>query len=440
MTRGEALKVGIDAGSVSPDRSGGVATGLGALIRALGRLDDGGERYTVIADSDGQADWLGGLAGSNTGITVRRGGPAGDGATAAARLKRLLGPLLPKARAAQRLIALPRSWPEVPVSDGFHEALGCDVIHFATQRFVVCAAPTVYSPHDLQHLHYPQFWSPHDLVWRETIYPAGCRFAHTVTVNTEWTKQDVIRQYRVAPEKVQVIPEGPPTNLQARSTVGSQAETRSRYGLEEGFAVYPAATWPHKNHLGLLDALALLRDERKCRIPLVCTGSRDARFWPRIERRIADLALGSQVRFLGFVPDDDLRAICRMARFLVQPSLFEASSLPIFDAWLEGVPVACANATALPEQVMDAALLFDPTSPASVAEAMARISSDAELRQDLRSRGYERVKDFDWERTARCYRAVYRRAAGWPLSEEDRWLLGWNWMREPKRARSVIDE
>jgi glycosyltransferase involved in cell wall biosynthesis len=184
-------------------------------------------------------------------------------------------------------------------------------------------------------------------------------------------------------------------------------------------------TWQHKNHLRLLEALALLRDERDLVVRLVCTGSTYA-FWPAIERRIKELNLESQVKFLGFVPEEELRALYRLSQFLIMPTLFEASSLPIFEAWFEGVAVASSNVTALPEQVLDAALMFDPTDTRSIANAIEEISSSAALRQELIDRGYRRLADFDCERTARMYRAVYRRAANYPLTPEDRRLLAGN--------------
>jgi glycosyltransferase involved in cell wall biosynthesis len=117
----------------------------------------------------------------------------------------------------------------------------------------------------------------------------------------------------------------------------------------------------------------------------------------------------------------------------VMPSLFESDSSPIYEAWLEGTPIVCSNVTSLPVQVMDAAILFDPYDPESIANAMRRVATDSSLRHDLTAYGYLRVKDYDWNRTAKAYRAVYRRAAGHLLSEEDRWLLEWDWMERPMR-------
>jgi glycosyltransferase involved in cell wall biosynthesis len=127
--------------------------------------------------------------------------------------------------------------------------------------------------------------------------------------------------------------------------------------------------------------------------------------------------------------------VYRLSQFLVMPSLFEAISLPIFDAWAEGVPVICSNVTVLPEQVQDAAVLFDPHSVDSIANAIAEVATSVEIQQRLRNNGSQRVKDFSWERTAKAYRAVYRRAAHVPLTDEDRWLLNWDWIRTPHRKR-----
>jgi len=336
-------------------------------------------------------------------------------------------------RVRHRLVVDYRKWPEVPISNGFYESLGCDVIHFLNQMdFVLCALPTVYNPHDLQHLHYPQFWTPSTIASRETIYPAACHFAQTVVVGSQWIKDDVARQYRTNPEKIQIIAEGPPTQSTSEPTSAEIARVKEKYGLGAAFAIYPAVPWQHKNHDRLLEALALLRDTRDLVVPLVCTGS-PSTYLPQIEKRVDELQLAPQVKFLGFVPDEELRCLYRLSQFLVLPTLFEASSLPMFEAWFEGVPVASSNATALPDQALDAALFFDPLDVGAIADAIARMATDANLRGELIERGRRRLQDFDRERTAKAYRAVYRRAAGFPLTDEDRLLLGWDWMRHPEK-------
>jgi glycosyltransferase involved in cell wall biosynthesis len=263
------------------------------------------------------------------------------------------------------------------------------------------------------------------------MYPMGCRFARTVVVGSEWAKDDILRHYKLDPEKVQVIPEGAPNQVSPSVDADTVQRVRERYRLPETFLLYPAIMWPHKNHLRLLEALAFLRDERELVVPLVFTGTQHNRSWPQVRERIRLLGLERQVYCLGFLSETDLRAIQTLAFCLVQPSLFEASSLPIFDAWLDGVPVACSRVTALPEQVRDAALLFDPFNAKDIANAIATIVTRPDVRDDLRTCGFRRLKDFDWERTAKTYRAVYRRAAGYPLNDEDLWLLNGHGMPAP---------
>lgn len=438
------LKVAI-AAHAGPGGTGGVARFVESLVHALGKLQDGGEKYLVVVRSEEHHAWLKPLLGPNQEIVsdpqstreVQERRRRSMGMSILRLFRSALGPLFPAARAVHHLINDPRYWPEVPLSDGFYESLGCDVLHIPNQPFFLCSIPTVYNPHDLQHLHYPQFWAPHAIAWRETVFPFGCHFANTVVVGSQWVKHDVIRRYRTDPDKIQVIFEAPTTETQPRPSKDLLSRVKNKYQLEQPFALYPAGAWEHKNHLRLLEALALLRDTKGLIVPLICTGTRRKEFWPRIERRLEELKLSPQVRFLDLVPDSDLSGIYGLAQFLILPTLFEAISLPIFEAWLAGLPVACSNVTALPEQVRDAALMFDPTSSESIARAVARMATDSELRRDLRMRGNRRLEAFTWERTAKAYRAVYRRAAGFPLTEEDRWLLSWDWAQDPEKEKEV---
>lgn len=432
MSNNEILRIAIDA-RIALGKAGGVSQAIMRLVQTLGMLD-GPETYTVVADSEERSSWLRPFLAPNQQFAYKSNASSQPNSGVLKNLRRAF------VRAAGRLAgSTPKTWPEVPVSDGFYESLECDVVHFPTQKFVLCAVPSIYNPHDLQHLHLPQFFTAAGIANRETIYQAGCHFARTVVVGSQWVKDDVISQYGVAPHKVQVVPEHQPIQSSSELSIEAIAEVRNKYELQEPFAVYPAVTWPHKNHLRLFEALAHLRDARGLKIRLICTGARHESHWPRIEDRLDALKLRDQVKFLGFVSERDLTAIYRLSQFLVMPTLFEASSLPIFEAWLEGTPVACADVTALPDQVMDAALLFDPYDTMSMADAIARMATDNELREQLRDRALMRLKDFDWERTAKAYRAVYRRAAGRRLTEEDSWLLSWDWMRNPERKMEVVN-
>ncbi|MFB3817712.1 MAG: glycosyltransferase family 4 protein [Candidatus Methylomirabilales bacterium] len=428
----EPLHVAIDF-AAPPEGNEGVAAATLCLIHALGQLTDGRETYTVVVPSAPQAARVRPYLGLRQRVGLRRAGGAGAPG-AGALLRRTLGTLRPAARAVRRLVNPPR-WPAVPVSDGFYEGLGAEVVHFASQGFTLCALPSVYSAHELEHLHFPQCFTPEALAWREALYPTAIRLAHTVVVGSRWTRADLLRRYPVDPAKVQVIPEAPPTLASPEPAPEALRRLARTLGLPRPFALYPAGIWPHKNHLRLLEALALLRDRDGCFVRLVCAGAASPRFWPEVERRVADLGLADRVRFPGFLPEDDLRGVYRLAHALVLPGLFEASSHPVFAAWQEGVPVACARAAALPEQVEDAALLFDGESVEALADAVRRILDDESLRRRLQERAARRLAEVSWERTARMYRAVYRQAAGAPLGEEERALLAGPDPRETQPLR-----
>jgi glycosyltransferase involved in cell wall biosynthesis len=417
------LRIAINAQMLSGDEVGGVEQFTMGLIHGLGRLQDGPEQYSIIGhwlDPGRLAPYL----GPNQRIVS---GPRGTRTQLAKRLaRRALGPVYALGRKVWRVArpaASAQSFPtQVPESRGFFESLDVDLVHFPYQNFVRCNLTTIFNPHDLQHLHYPQFFTPGQIKWRETVYRAGCQHAEAVVLDSRWAKEDIARRYEVDPRKMYVILPGPTTGLYEAVNEAILAKVRRRFRLPETFALYPAQTWPHKNHIRLLEALRWLQGQRGFSIWLVCTGVRNE-FWPDIRKRIRELRLENTVRFLDFVGTTELRALYRLAQFVVFPSLFEGAGLPVLEAFAEGTPVACSAVTSLVEYGGDAVLPFDPTSIESIAEAIRRMTLDRELRVALCERAAARLRLFSWEGAAKTYRALYRRVAGSPPTGEDAELL-----------------
>jgi glycosyltransferase involved in cell wall biosynthesis len=433
--RAPSLRVAINA-QITPDLFvGGMQSALTGLINSLGKLTDGDEEYIIIGPQNNW-EWLEAYIGRNQRVV--------PGFTTGNRsLHRFVNRIrraywkIRKADGAAAINHPERH--EVPISSGFYESLGCQVLHFPYQHYTVCTLPSIYNPHDLQHLHYPQFFTAAEIAYRETIYRAGCDLSRTVVVGSQWIKQDVTDHYHINPKKIQVIPWAAPTLVYASPTSELLKFVNEKHKLTPPFAFYPAATWEHKNHIRLLEALAYLRDRETLKVNLVCTGALVA-FWPKVEQTLRDLNLNDQVKFLGIVPSEELRAIYKMSQFVVVPSLFEAASGPVFEAWQEDAPACCSNVTSLPQQVGEAALIFDPFSIGEIAKAVKKMATDDEFRNQLVAKGIERRKVFSWEKTAKAYRAVYRRAGKRPLSEEDQYLLGWDWMSAPNHSEETLHE
>lgn len=411
-----ARRVCLDARLVS-GVLGGVEQGIIGLAHGFSQLADGDEEYVFLTYTDSR-EWLRPYVQGRCRLE-------GDLDTPRSLLGTVrLGPVTPVLRSAWHRLSplLGRRGVPIPRSDGSLEGVGASLVHFTVPVACLTHLPSIYQFYDLQHRHLPGLFTPRERVARDYQYHAFCDQASLVSTLTEWGKQDLVQQLGLPPNKVVVVPWAPALSAYPAPTEMNLLEVQRRFGLPDRFLFYPAQSWPHKNHLGLLDALAQLRDQQSLRIPLVCSGARN-RFFPQIERRVHDLGLADQVTFLGFVNELDLHCLYRLCRALVFPSRFEGFGMPLLEAFLTGVPVACSNAACLPELAADAAVLFDPESPREMAQAIQRVWTDEALRHDLVARGRRQVAHYSWERTARMLRAHYRRLAGWPLTDEDHALL-----------------
>ena len=291
-------------------------------------------------------------------------------------------------------------------------------MHFVRQSAFLTELPSIYHPWDLQHLHLPEFFTPQQVLQRDLTYRAFCEAAERIVAASSWTKADLIEKMGIAEEKIVVIPVARDVDTAPLPTPADLAATSAAFKLPERFLLYPAQTWPHKNHIRLVEAIAHLRDTRGVSIGLVLTGYQNEHF-PEIRSAVRRLRLSEQVQFAGYVTPLQVQALYRLAVGLIFPSLFEGWGIPIVEAFEAGTPVACSNVTSLPSMVGDAALVFDPYDVESIASAASTLWSDEAERRQLSERGQARARLFDPEPIAATYRALYRHVAGRPMSPAD---------------------
>jgi glycosyltransferase involved in cell wall biosynthesis len=211
--------------------------------------------------------------------------------------RRLLPPLYTAWQIVTPLIGR-RAIP-LPRSDGTIERDGIEVMHFPAQTAFLTDVPSMYHPWDLQHIHHPELFTPRNRFRRDLSYSALCAQASVVAVAVTSAKEDLTRHFRLAPEKIDVIAIAPATECYEPPRRKGLARLRHSRRLPERFAFYLAHTWPHKNHLALVEALRLLRS-RGLNIPLVCSGGLTD-FYPRIARAVRAAGLVDSIRFLGYV-------------------------------------------------------------------------------------------------------------------------------------------
>jgi glycosyltransferase involved in cell wall biosynthesis len=400
---------------------GGVEQVIIGLASALSRLDDGNEQYLFLANP-GHTAWLEPFVCGPSSVLLSPppGATLAERPSARETARSAVSRVIPaEIRAAARR-RRPRTY-SLPESDGTIERAQVHVMHFPMQVGFRTEIPTIFAPHDLQHLHLPQFFSRAAIAEREARYRALCDRASIVTVMSTWGRDDIVARYGLSPQKVRIVPGAATTDAYDRPTECEITGTRERLRLPENFALYPAKAWPHKNHLRLVAAVKLLRD-KGVDVPLVLTGEQGGSEVAVLDAA-DNLGVRDLVRFVGFVSPRDLVALYRMARMLVFPSLFEGWGIPVVEAMAAGLPVACSNATCLPAITAGGAELFDPTDPEAVADAIGKVWRDEALRERLIVGGLARAACFSWDRTARTFRACYRMLGGRELSTEDRALL-----------------
>jgi glycosyltransferase involved in cell wall biosynthesis len=311
---------------------------------------------------------------------------------------------------------------EIPASDGLYEAIGADVLHITYPlNFVRSSVPTVITMHDLQHRHLPELFPLDGMRWRECTYPQMFRLSRAIITVSRFCKEDIVKQYGVPASKIYVIPLAAPIGVYARPSAETKRIVINKYQLPQDFMLYPAMTYEHKNHVRLLQAIALLRAEG-IKASLVCTGAQ-FHHWPVIRQTISELRLERSVQFLGFVDASDLTALYELAQFIVLPSLFEGAGLPLLEAFKASRAVACSDIAAFREYGGDAPLFFDARAPRSIADAIRTMVGNADLRVTLAARGARQGAQYNWCRTAGLHRAVYRKVAGLELSSEENQLL-----------------
>jgi glycosyltransferase involved in cell wall biosynthesis len=388
----QRLRVAIDA-RLRVGASGGVETVAIGIAQGFAELEPDDLDLTFVGYEDAD-DWLGPHLGAASLVRVpskslTRGG-----------LRRATDAM---ATLSAGLLGGPRHVPPGVALRRDHEMnrLEADVIHYPYQAACLPDRPFLYQPHDLLHVHHPELLPSDQVRRREMQYAAMCERAALVVVGTRWVRDDVCAHFHLPRERVSVITMAPPQR------VAGDAELPA--ALPPRYLLYPAANWPHKNHAKLIAALAVCW-HGGVDVELVLTGPRLAAFPDPIG--IAEsLGVEEHVHDLGFLDEATLARVYEHARGVVVPTQFESASFPIWEAFQAGVPVACSDVTALPEQVGKAAILFDPDDVPAISAAMSVLWTDESVRTSLVNSGRERVGDFTWVRTAAGLAAAYRSVA-----------------------------
>jgi glycosyltransferase involved in cell wall biosynthesis len=268
-----------------------------------------------------------------------------------------------------------------------------------TTYLLASRRPYAFTLHDLQERYFPENFDLARRLWRYATNNLLARRAARIVCESGHVRDDITRFLGVEAGRVSVIPAPPVSSfLDVDASPAALAAVRARLKLPERYILYPAQFCAHKNHLRLVEALALIV-QRHPQVHLALTGTRRFEF-DRVMARVEQLGLTQHVTHLGQLEVADLALVYRLASLVAIPTLFESISIPIYEAWIMGVPVCASNVVALPEQLGDAGVLFDPLSVQDIAAKIGALLANEELQRTLVGRGRQRIAGMTMDRYA----------------------------------------
>ncbi|HYV25230.1 MAG TPA: glycosyltransferase family 1 protein [Pyrinomonadaceae bacterium] len=286
-----------------------------------------------------------------------------------------------------------------------------DVLHVQYTAPPLAPCAVVATIHDLSFEHLPETFNRRSRAQLRLTVRRTARKAAQILTLSEFSRQDIIDTYSIAPDRVSVTPAAAASHFKPIEDETELRKIREAYGIERDYILLVSSIQPRKNLIRLIEAYSCLRGLRpEGKLPqLVLVGKRgwlDNETFRAAQRHSAN----NDIAFTGYVAEKDLPALYSGATCFVYPSFFEGFGLPVLEAMQCGAPVIAGNRTSIPEVVGKAGLLFDPFDTNSLVQALTRVLDDSEYRAVLRMQGLERARQFDWKRTARMTLQTYQKA------------------------------
>lgn len=296
-----------------------------------------------------------------------------------------------------------------PIIPYYESYLGFpDILHGTDYVVYPCAKSLkVMTIYDLTFMKYPNF-----VDWVVRSYYARVKqclkWTDLVITISESSKKDIIEYLQVLPEKVYVTPLASRyyPNYLFPATM-QELEQQTHYNFSKPYLLFVSTIEPRKNINSLISAFNLLKTKYKIEHQLVLVGKKGWNYEP-IFTAIENSPWKNEIHHLDYLANDLVALFYSRADVFVYPSHYEGFGLPVLEAMTLGAPVITSNTSSIPEVTGDAAILIDPNDPVELAEAILKIISDSQLRQDLIEKGKARAELFSWERTAKETLKAYR--------------------------------
>ncbi len=256
--------------------------------------------------------------------------------------------------------------------------------------------------HDLGHLYFPETYPTVKRLYHYWTTRWNAHAAIRVLADSEATRDDIVKFCHIEPSKISVVyPAFDARRYRPNGLSGSAASSALRFRIVRDYLLAIGTIHPRKNYLALIESFArLISESRFQNLDLVIVGKKGW-LYQNIFDRARNMGLDNCVHFLDYVPAEDMPSLVAGARLLAFPSLHEGFGIPVLEAQACGTPVVCSMTSSFPESAGDGALFFDPQDKDAIYSAMARVLDDDNLRSKIIRNGFENVKRFSWEKSAK---------------------------------------
>ena len=257
--------------------------------------------------------------------------------------------------------------------------------------------PQIAVFHDINFEHFPQDFPKLALWHYKKFFPKFARKAKKIITVSEFSKQDIIDNYKVEPDKIEVVYNGANEGFKPLSEE-EKTEIRNQYTAGYQYFMFVGSLHPRKNLARLFPAYDLFKERTGSDVKLLIVGEK--RWWTEpIQKAYEAMNHKDDVVFVGHLQMDELHRVTAAALASVYVSYFEGFGIPIVEAYKCDVPVITSNVTSMPEVAGDAALLVDPFDIESIAGALELVM-DENVRNSLIEKGCVRRNDFSWDKAA----------------------------------------
>lgn len=365
------MQIAIDAHQIGGRRTGS-ETYIYNLVKHLALLDPNGERYAIYLNGNLDLETL----RENSKFTTNK-------------------------------IPTSHSWLRYGLFypfESWHKSV--DVFHAQFSLPPLLRARTVLTIYDLAYERFPEFFRPvvrtqMKILMRQSSHRAD----HVITIS-ESSKRDLVEIYGVNPQRITVTYPGPAEIYRPLDPTQATTHLREAYGIETPYILYVGNLEPRKNLCRLLEAFAQLKRKDRIAHKLVIVGQK-AWLYDGIFEVVCRNFLERDVLLTGYVPSADLPFLYNAASVMIYPSLFEGFGLPVVEAMACGTPVITSLGSSLEEIANGAAVLVDPYSISSIADAIDKVANSVDLQKQLQQVGLARASCFSFRKMAEQTRSVY---------------------------------